>query len=548
MSTLPRCSVRQVSDNVHLVTQLVPQCANPKVTTADRSRLLFSLGRVDKSFPHPELPTTNALTRYISGYFTGFYPQIPFTHGPTFKLASCSPELCLAMMALGAIDRFEFTSAIKLFHLSKALLFEGKEQRAHSGMQKETESPNEKRTSQIRLIDEVRCLLCLSQFASWQSDPSIRNEACFLQSVLGQSLRLSGLEESAEVQETLDWEEWAEKESERRTKLFAFCSLGVQSIAYDMPPLIWCDEINLRLPCSCPEWTAPDSTTWGLLRETATYQQGRFRDTLSQLITGTKSPDHVFATPSPVGNYVLMHGLIHKILWTRRSISDDISRTTSKDFQSTLESALRRWTLLWQQTPESNLEPLDPNGPLPFTSSALLSLAYIRNCSEVFQTKNIFTWAPTEIARLLQTSMQVDRKESSLLAAYHATHLLNTLVGLGVQYFKHNQAVLWSVEAALCGLDCSIFLEKWLRKAQDTMHDYPLSDHEIRLVSWIQDVVYEGLSSTDDDSFSGSARPALLPDQIITVWSHIMQGNSPFPFIKLIGQVLVEYKRLSTRQ
>ena len=73
-------------------------------------------------------------------------------------------------------------------------------------------------------------------------------------------------------------------------------------------------------------------------------------------------------------------------------------------------------------------------------------------------------------------------------------------------------------------------------------------DHEIRLISWIQDVVYEGLSSTDDDSFSGSARPALLPDQIITVWSHIMQGNSPFPFIKLIGQVLVEYKRLSTRK
>lgn len=127
------------------------------------------------------------------------------------------------------------------------------------------------------------------------------------------------------------------------------------------------------------------------------------------------------------------------------------------------------------QTPESNLEPTDPNGPLPFTSSALLSLAYIRNCFDVFRTRKIITWNPPEIADVLRTLTAVDRNMASLLAAYHATNLLATLVKLGVQYFKHNQGVLWSIEATLCGLDSSIFLEKWLRQVHATMRDTPLT-------------------------------------------------------------------------
>jgi hypothetical protein len=138
-------------------------------------------------------------------------------------------------------------------------------------------------------------------------------------------------------------------------------------------------------------------------------------------------------------------------------------------------SALQQWTLSWQQTPESNLEPLDPNGPLPFTSSALLSLAYVRNCFDIFQTRKLSTWEPAEIAQIMQNSCPVDRKRNTLLAAYHAANLLSTLVKLGVQYFKHNQAVLWSIEAALCGLDCSVFLEKWLGRVQETMCDVPLT-------------------------------------------------------------------------
>ncbi|KAJ0414695.1 hypothetical protein BJY00DRAFT_19994 [Aspergillus carlsbadensis] len=538
------------SPHLSLATQIVPHSASPKVTHADRSRLLFSLGRVDKLFPQPNLPSYSALTRYMAGYFTGFYAHVPFTHTPTFSLESCSPELCLAMMALGAVDRFEFAAATKLFYLSKALLFDSQQHRVRAGTGSSAGSSGEDSTPRKQLIDEVRCLLCLAYFTSWQSDPSIRNETCVLVGLLGQSLRLSGLEETPQSTFTQHhtWQQWSRLESERRTKLFAFCFLSLQSIAYDMPPSIWCHEINLKLPCSCPEWTAPDETSWEMLRRATTpNEQGLFNDALEILLAGTKQVDPNIATVSPVGNYILIYGLLHKIMWTRRSMSGNLSRAFSENSQTTLESALHQWTLSWQQTPESNLEPLDPNGPLPFTSSALLSLAYLRNCFGISHTRKLSTWAPAEIAQALQSSFPVERKRNTLLAAYHATNLLSTLVSLGVQYLKHNQAILWSIEAALCGLECSVFLEKWIRRVMETMRDVPLTDHEIQLVTWIQDIVYEGLSSANEGSLDQSPSLAMIPERIITVWSHIMQGNSPYPFIKMIGDVLVAYTHLSAR-
>lgn len=137
--------------------------------------------------------------------------------------------------------------------------------------------------------------------------------------------------------------------------------------------------------------------------------------------------------------------------------------------------ALQKWTAFWQNTPESDLEPLGPNGPLPFTSTVLPSLAYVINCCDLFRPRTISAWAPVEIAESLRTFPPVDRNRSSLLAAYHATNFLSTLVKLGVQYFKCNQSILWGIEATLCDLDCSVFLENWLRGAQDTIQRVPLT-------------------------------------------------------------------------
>lgn len=235
-------------------------------------------------------------------------------------------------MAIGAVYRFEVASATQLFYYAKALLSDTQQRRA----QLENERSS---VFQQQPIDEVRCLLCLAHFATWQSNPSVKNEACVLQSLLVQALRLSGLEEepTQDLQES-DWEQWTQHESERRTKLLAFCFLGVQSLAYDTPPSIWCDEIDLKLPCSCPEWTAPNAATWNVLRQDSPGEQGRFRDAMSALLSPVTQVNHNMAPPTPVGNYALIHGLLQRIIWTPRFIpNNSLLGASSNDYQSVFE-------------------------------------------------------------------------------------------------------------------------------------------------------------------------------------------------------------------
>lgn len=140
-----------------------------------------------------------------------------------------------------------------------------------------------------------------------------------------------------------------------------------------------------------------------------------------------------------------------------------------------IRTALRRWTATWQRTPESNLEPTHPNGPLPFTSSVLLSVAYIRNCFNSGSSRALLPWDPVQIASVLRSVPPLGRNRTALLAALHSTHVLSTLVKLGVEYIRHTQAFTWSIEDALCGLECAIFLDKWLLGIRETIHEQPLS-------------------------------------------------------------------------
>lgn len=140
-----------------------------------------------------------------------------------------------------------------------------------------------------------------------------------------------------------------------------------------------------------------------------------------------------------------------------------------------IRNALRKWTTAWQRTPESNLEPMDPNGPLPFTSTTLLSLAYIRNCSNFGSARALISWDPVQIATSLRSVPPLNRNRNVLLAALHSTHVLSTLVKLGVEYIRNTQAFTWSIEDALCGLECAIFLNKWILGIGETIHKRPLS-------------------------------------------------------------------------
>jgi hypothetical protein len=282
------------------------------------------------------LPSTSALTRYLAGYFTGFYPQVPFTHAPTFRFETCTPELSLAILTVGALYRHEFHSAVKLFSFAKALLLERQRQEDKAAIVRLAHSTGDNMPVQRNYIDEIQTLLCLGWFATWQKDVKLRNELHELRSLLAHSLTLSGLEDVPHC--SLVWEVWAQQESERRTKLLAFCFLNIQVMAYDMPPVVWGRDMNMRLPCSCPEWTAPEADTWALLQQTVPTHRDRFPVTLKGLLSASEQSD-LPSNLTPVANYVLLHGLIQNIM-SNQNIIEGLGVTPPVHFQSLFQYAL----------------------------------------------------------------------------------------------------------------------------------------------------------------------------------------------------------------
>lgn len=278
------------------------------------------------------LPSCHSLSRFINGFFDGFYPHLPMVHIPTFRIDECEPEMLLAMCALGAESRHENRKAAFLFRAAKEILHERasrKEWRdtecpfdASEGSaalpSQQTSTPTDDTRRCRRTMREARCAFLLIAFATWRREESIHREAFDLQSFLARCVRACQLNETEQslVADGGSWNLWIQQETDRRVKLLSFAFLNLQSIAFGTPPAILADEINVRLPCSSLEWIAPNEQKWRLARRPGHREQMSFQDALRNVIKNT--PDinstDTLPIPSPLSNYIILHAIIQRIL------------------------------------------------------------------------------------------------------------------------------------------------------------------------------------------------------------------------------------------
>lgn len=145
------------------------------------------------------------------------------------------------------------------------------------------------------------------------------------------------------------------------------------------------------------------------------------------------------------------------------------------DSISSRSRALRSWTSLWQQTPESILDPNNESGPIPFTSSALLVVAYIRLSLDLGSYRNLESRDPDAIAAALARLPEIERNDNLLSALLYSTHALSIPVRLGIDRVARSQAFFWSVQHAISSFECAIFLGKWLCSLPSSAEEGSLS-------------------------------------------------------------------------
>lgn len=439
------------------------------------------------------LPSRHALTRYITSFFEGFHSHMNFIHLPTWSVSTTPLELLLAIATVGAQYCFEHKVSKRLFFAGKAILMErithkseafGPKTQAFLGLRERSSNGSApswvSRDSRVGSvpwdpIDGVRTLIILMGFATWEPEEVLLREAFALQSLLAQVCRDVGLEEPAAAEagdegsspamSEMSWLSWSKQESARRSKLIAFSFMHIHSVAYNMYPVLRTNEVHLRLPCSTKEWRASTAIQWEIARSETPKQQLNFREALSLLLRNVdEAAPPLDPIPTPLGNYLLLHGLLQRI-YIVRDLSlplMDQGASLPQDEVEKLERALRSWTSGWQQAPESSLDPNNENGPIPFTSSALLGLAYVRIYLNLGPYRALETRDSASIAESLMKCPSVSRSKGVISALLYAAHSLSIPVRLGVDRVARSQAFFWSVRHSLSGLECAVLLSKWL--------------------------------------------------------------------------------------
>lgn len=559
------------------------------ITNADRQTFVTKLEEFSFILPKGFVPPSrHALSRFFAGYINGLNEHLPFVHVPTFSIAKCSPELTLATAAAGSHYRFENGRGIELFHAAKAILLERLRRRdsrqvaqpswnyisppsaghhnSRSSSMISNESPfqshhvpNPPVNPSIYTPDDsdahmevIQTFLLLTVFASWERHPELLREILSLQSTLARLVREHGLTEIPTNPDHMTWEEWVRREGNRRIKMIVYCFSNLHSIMYNIPPLILNGELNLNMPCSHDLWKASNAVQW---RRVYRNRQGfdvSFQEAFARLFL--KSPTSFPSAPiSPLGNYILIHAIIQQIFFARQlCLSAPNLQGTSlrQEDLNSLDNSLSAWKALWKRTPESSIDPQNPAGPIAFTSTALLGLAYIRLHVDLGPCRHLITQDPMQIAGALAESPPIVRSPRLIMALLHSAHALSIPVRLGIDFVARTHSFFWSIQHSLCSLECAFLLSRWLLAIPATQPEQRLSDHERKLLLWIKSMMDETEMAVDPpgapdmDFIINPYKVRQLSVAIVRVWARTFKGNTSWAIVDLVGSSLDAYADL----
>jgi hypothetical protein len=544
-----------------------------EVSLDDRQTIFDKLNEFSTVLPSDfRLPTRLALCRYIAAYINGFHEHMPFLHIPTMSIETCSVELILAMAAIGAQYTFEGEKGVELFNASRAIATHRirrrdarlSEHHRRAGSDRSSSHDNDgasttrspPRTASIsgplglpsetdgpsiseNLMQTAQALLLLMALCTWAKHKEILREALAIQSVLATLIRDDGLQNEP-LREELSWEDWIRRETTKRTKFIVYGFSNLHCIVYNIPPFILTSEVRLTLPCSAAEFKATSESAWKEARKKASPEI-QFQDALQRLFS--KNGRDITEWNSSAGNYALIHALIQHIFFVRqvaRGRFDGSGDLSSEDVAS-LENALRNWQIGWKHNPESSLDPMSPNGPVAFNSTALLRLAYIRLYVDT-AGRALDTRDPALIAHAFRDSPAIKRSPKITRAVLHSAHALSIPVKIGYRLVAKTQSFIWSIQHSLCTLECAYLLSKWLEALSAPNPEPPITEDERRITTIVKSMLDETEFALPPDVPEESpVYTKYLSAGVLRVWATIFKGAQTWAIVDVIGSALNLY-------
>jgi hypothetical protein len=520
-----------------------------------------------------KLPTRLALRRYVAAYVDGLDKHMPFLYIPSISVETCSAELVLALMAIGAQYTFEIEESVQLSEASRAIATyrikkrdtrlaerEHRSELTSSSPVEHIDAPStypaygrrstSSATRHRNFADEaeffgedimqtVQALLLLMVMSSWSKHKEIFREALAVQSVLATLIREDGLQLDPLCEE-LPWTDWIRRETIKRAKFMVYCYSNLHCMVHNIPPLLLTSEVRLLLPCGTAEFRAPTESQWKEARKKS-QPEVLFQDALKSLFS--ESDQTVTETTSPFGAYVLIHALIQHIFFLRQVSRNRFDNPTSSSLNSvdtsSLEFALRNWQIGWQQNPALTLPPTHPDSPLAFNCTALLRLAYIRLYLDT-PPRALDTRDPTLIAAAFHAGPRVTRSPQLTHAVLHAVHALSVPIKTGHRLLSKTRSFASSMDHALCSLECAYLLSKWLETL--AMPDVQATDDEMRVLHLVKTMLDETKFAVPEEVEVGSPEyVGCLNVGVLRVWAAVLRGEQMFTVVDVMGRALGLY-------
>lgn len=96
-----------------------------RISAMDHTVIRNRLDEFSSALPNEFVfPSRHTLNRFLEGYISGFHDNLPFLHLPTLSPTDLSPELLLAILAVGAQYRFETNRGHALWYAAKSVALE----------------------------------------------------------------------------------------------------------------------------------------------------------------------------------------------------------------------------------------------------------------------------------------------------------------------------------------------------------------------------------------------------------------------------------------
>lgn len=495
-------------------------------------------------------PSKYVLCRYIEGFFTGSHGHLPFLHLPTVSIASLSPPLILAIIAMGAQYRFESQRAACFFRASKSLIDNYISVHALFSCSKPGANIDVA-CSQKNRLEILQSQIILSTLGIW-GHRDLLNDSISMTAQMAQAFRDGGLLND-DYSESETWNTWIQKEGRRRTTFTAYMLSNNQSILYNLPPKMLNSELtSLCLPCPEELWKASSATEWKALRSKQPSCVS-FGTAYARLFR-SKQTQRRRPSLSSFGNLILIHGIFQHIFlaWELTSSTSPTTESVTLPLEtlSKFHTALRRWQRSWEAASDpSTITPSSPKGPLGFNATAIFRIACIRLHLNLGPHRKFETWTAETIANSFLNAPKPPQSPQVYHAVLQSIHALSIPVRLGIEYVARTQTLTWSTIHSLCNLECALFLCKWLETL--AVHPEDLHADTKRLLRIIASVLREAdLAAPNTVDFGGNGEQHLrqMGAVLVQLLSEILKGEHVFGMMRVLCEALRMYADLLERK